>query len=108
MGQLSGEMLLLLSLVVSLLALARPQCQVEPNPENVVSTQLEGSWIPDSAMNSWLSPTISADLNVKEFKFYKNESVPFPEEVCASRTVFLAGELTLVDLEGEAEAPTSF
>merc|ERR1711990_758019 len=102
-----GEMFLLI-LVVSLATLVRSQCQVEYNPENVVGTQLEGSWIPDSAMNSWLSPTISADLNVKEFKFYKNDSVPFPEEVCASRTVFLAGELTLVDLEGEAEAPTSF
>ena len=36
-------------------------------------------------------------------RFYKNESVPFPEEVCNSQTVFLAGELTVVDLEGEAE-----
>merc|ERR1712110_679673 len=98
-----GEMLLLLSLVVSLLALARPQCQVEPNPENVVSTQLEGSWIPDSSMNSWLSPTISAELDIKEFKFYKNESVPFPEGVCNSLTVFLEGELTVVDIEGETE-----
>ena len=115
-------MLLLLSLVVSLLPLARPQCQVEPNPENVVSTQLEGSWIPDSNMNSWLSPTISAELDIKEFKyssidpvdpinliqlflvrFYKNESVPFPEGVCNSLTVFLEGELTVVDIEGEAE-----
>ena len=36
-------------------------------------------------------------------RFYKNDSVPFPEEVCNSQTVFLAGELTVVDLEGEAE-----
>ena len=63
-----GEMFLLI-LVVSLATLVRSQCQVEYNPENVVGTQLEGSWIPDSAMNSWLSPTISADLDIKEFKY---------------------------------------
>ena len=43
--------------------------QVQPSPENVVSTQLVGSWIPDSAMNSWLSPTISAELDIQEFKW---------------------------------------
>ena len=62
-----GEMFLLF-LVVTLVPLVRPQCLVESSPENVVGTQLEGSWIPDSNMNSWLSPTISAELDIKEFK----------------------------------------
>ena len=62
-----GEMFLLI-LVVALVPLVRSQCQVEYNPENVLGTQLEGSWIPDSSMNSWLSPTISAELDIKEFK----------------------------------------
>merc|ERR1711874_120803 len=97
-----GEMFLLI-LVVSLATLVRSQCLVESSPENVVGTQLEGSWIPDSNMNSWLSPTISAELDIKEFKFYKNETVPFPEGVCNSLTVFMEGELTTVDVDGEAE-----
>merc|ERR1712048_59437 len=106
MGGLRRDMrgeVFLLTLVVTLVPLVRPQCQVEVNPENVVGTQLEGSWIPDSNMNGWLSPTISAELDIKEFKFYKNETVPFPEGVCNSVTVFIAGELTMVDVEGEAE-----
>ena len=111
-------------LLVSLLPLVRSQCQVTPSPENVVATQLEGSWIPDSDMNSWLSPTISAQLDIQEFKykcstrdptttmmmfvvrFYKNESVPFPEGVCNPLTVFMEGELTTVDVDGEAEGFT--
>ena len=63
-----GEMLLVLLLAVTLLPLVSSQCQVEPSPENVVSTQLEGSWIPDTNINTWLSPTISAGLDIKEFK----------------------------------------
>ena len=62
-----GEMLVLV-LAVTLLPLVRSQCQVEASRENVVSTQLEGSWIPDTNINSWLSPTISAELDMKEFK----------------------------------------
>merc|ERR1712045_729790 len=104
--KMRGEMLVLV-LAVTLLPLVRSQCQVEASRENVVSTQLEGSWIPDTNINSWLSPTISAELDIKEFKFYKNETVPFPEGVCNSLPVFLAGELTMVDLEGETEV-TSF
>ena len=51
----------LLSLVVSLLPLlVRPQCQVEPSPENVVSTQLEGSWIPD--LTARVGPTTTKEM----------------------------------------------
>merc|ERR1719412_1744020 len=104
MIMMRGEMFVLV-LVLALTALphVRSQCQVEASPENVVSTQLEGSWIPDTNINTWLSPTISAELDIKEFKFYKNETVPFPEGVCNAVTVFLEGELTIVDVEGEVE-----
>ena len=67
MMMMRGEMLVLV-LALTALPHVRSQCQVEASPENVVSTQLEGSWIPDTNINTWLSPTISAGLDIKEFK----------------------------------------
>ena len=65
---------------------------------------------------SWISRSSSEvqyrdqNLSSKLFlvRFYKNESVPFPEGVCNSLTVFLEGELTMVDVQGEVEGLISF
>lgn len=59
----------LLVAILSLLPLvARSQCLVEPSDDNVVSTQLEGSWTPDGSINSWLSPSNSLENDIREMK----------------------------------------
>ena len=59
----------LLVAILSLLPLvARSQCLVEPSQDNVVASQLEGSWTPDDTLNSWLSPGVSAENDIIEMK----------------------------------------
>merc|ERR1712038_200905 len=97
MGVLLLPEMLVLTVITSLLPLlVLSQCQVEPSPDNVVSTQLEGSWIPDDNINSWLAPILSADIDTKELKFYRNESVSLPQIVCDSYTVYMEGQITNV------------
>ena len=59
----------LLATILSILPLlASSQCLVEPSVDNVVSSQLEGSWIPDGSMNAWFSPTASLENDIREMK----------------------------------------
>ena len=61
-------MFLLLLSVCLVPALAGAQCLVEPSQDNVVASQLEGSWTPDDTLNSWLSPSVSAENDIIEMK----------------------------------------
>merc|ERR1719447_1789989 len=88
----------LLAAILSILPLlASSQCLVEPSEDNVVSTQLEDSWIPDGSMNAWFSPSASLENDIREMKFYKNSSVEFPVSLCENLRVYMEGEMTLID-----------
>ena len=53
--------------VLSLSTLANGECVVKDDPENIVSTQLEGSWGLNVELSLILSPW-SDGLNIKELK----------------------------------------
>merc|ERR1712098_335070 len=80
-------------------------CLLEPDGENVVSTQLEGHWVENIELNQIL--TNGASL-VKEFKFYKNESIAhlIPEEECmelSGRHIYMIGQCTTIYDDGRSD-----
>jgi len=82
----------------SISMLANGECVFQDDPENVVSTQLEGSWGFNQDISLVLSPW-SNDLNIKEVKFYKNETVldVLPSWACDYiEIVYFMGEMTNV------------
>merc|ERR1719342_1616507 len=60
--------------LLSISMLANGDCVFQDEPGNVVSTQLEGSWGFNQEISMVLAPW-SYDLDIKELKFYKNETV---------------------------------
>merc|ERR1711915_565929 len=85
--------------------LANGECVYQEDPENVVSTQLEGSW----GYNQEISMVLtlwSDNLDIKEVKFYKNETVLdiLPSWACDYiDRIYLVGELTIVRLDDTTE-----
>ena len=48
--------------------LVRSQCVLQPSQENVLATQLEGSWIIDHQLSSWLAPSWLDSVDLQEMK----------------------------------------
>merc|ERR1719244_2333432 len=85
--------------------LANGECVYQEDPENVVSTQLEGSWGYNQEISMVLTPW-SDNLDIQEVKFYKNETVLdiLPSWACDYiDRIYLVGELTYVHLDDTTE-----
>ena len=55
-------------ILLSILPLLQSQCVLDPSQENVLSTQLEGSWIIDQELSSWLVPSWLESVDLQEMK----------------------------------------
>ena len=53
---------------LDILPLLQSQCVLQPSPENVLSTQLEGSWIIDQELSTWLVPSWLESVDLQEMK----------------------------------------
>ena len=59
----------MLLLLLSLFSLVQGKCSVEEDLENVVSSQLEGTWAPNMELSLQLAPSLVADgLQIREIK----------------------------------------
>merc|ERR1711971_663390 len=91
---------LALPLLVSLLtSQAAADCEVEWDSQNVVATQLEGSWALNKELSLVLSPSWSEEYAVSEWRFQRNDSVLYDVigDYCdedAWPQIFMAGEVT--------------
>ena len=56
------------AILLTILPLLQSQCVLEPSQENVLSTQLEGSWIIDQELSSWLVPSWLESVDLQEMK----------------------------------------
>jgi len=86
-------------LVFLLLPFAAPECVLTPDPENVLSTQLEGSWVLDVELTERLDPEYGYKMSNVTFKFENSPEVVdmIPEEECEwfgnyfEGTIYMAG-----------------
>ena len=53
---------------LSFLPLLQGQCVLQPSKENVLSSQLEGSWIIDQDLSTWLAPSWLESVDLQEMK----------------------------------------
>ena len=59
----------MLLLLLSLFSLVQGKCSVEEDLENVVSSQLEGAWVPNMELSLQLSPSlVTGGLQISEIK----------------------------------------
>ena len=97
-------------ILLSVLPPLQSQCVLAPSEENVLSSQLEGSWIIDQQLSSWLVPSWLDSVDLQEMKFTRNDSVIgiFSEDFCAgfingnNFRLFMTGEATVVDRKHQA------
>ena len=54
--------------LLTILPQLQSQCVLNPSEENVLSTQLEGSWIIDQELSSWLVPSWLESVDLQEMK----------------------------------------
>merc|ERR1711874_534314 len=91
--------------LLTILPQLQSQCVLNPSEENVLSTQLEGSWIIDQELSSWLVPSWLESVDLQEMKFTRNDSIIeiFSEDFCGGFIngnqfrLFMTGEATVVD-----------
>jgi len=84
--------------LLSISMLANGECVFQDEPGNVVGTQLEGSWGFNLEISMVLAPW-SDDIDIKELKFYKNETVLdiLPSWACDNLDIiYFMGEMTYV------------
>ena len=55
-------------ILLSILPHLQSQCVLAPSEENVLSTQLEGSWIIDQELSTWLVPSWLESVDLLEMK----------------------------------------
>ena len=55
-------------MLLTIFPLLHSQCVLSPSNENVLSTQLEGSWIIDQELSSWLAPSWVDAVDLQEMK----------------------------------------
>merc|ERR1719188_2027156 len=91
----------IISVMFCLPLLVYSKCVLEPDEENVVSTQLEGSWVANMELNEILGNNYI--IEAKETKFYKNDSIVdlIPKETCMLLTklnskIYMTGEVTFI------------
>ena len=54
--------------LLTILPQLQSQCVLNPSEENVLSTQLEGYWIIDRELSTWLVPSWLESVDLQEMK----------------------------------------